>query len=872
MADRPAHTASGSDVAPAAFEPDDVAAERTALRRVAALAAAGGSPEAVFAAVALEGPALLGGALMSLARYEGDGTYQVILAETGGHVTVGSSHPTTIAANVSARIWRSHEPERIDDVAAVPDVLQGAGNVRACVAVPVVVDGSLWGSLAVCSCTEPLPLVAEDRLTAFAEIVAAAIVSAAARTSMQALADEQAASLRVAALVAQGAVEGAIFNAVAVEAAALIGDEHTTLARYEGRRTFTVLATRDGPAEPGTRYTVPVDDAGPSAEMLRTLKPARQKRCDTIADQSLGQGQLGPGPSVSVPIMVQGRLWGALVCRDAGRRLPTETEGRLVTFAELVGPALANVEARAELERFGREQAALRRVATLAASGVPYASVLRAIVTEVSTLFEVAAVSVGQYGRSGRWLRIGVAGGPTAEPSEPTSAPDEEAVAQEVLATGRPARVEDDPSPVDLHDDRRLLLCSGVPIRLEGETWGALVATAVRRPLPSGSETCLMQFTHIAATAVDGARSRDSLGRLAKDQSALRRVAELIASGAPLDEVFDAVATEASNILGKTTTGLFRYDADGFATLVARCRCSAPLGVRLAVDPAAVYQQRGRVRFATLVGTPYAALVRDFGAGEVVAAPIVVEGQFWGGFTTSTPGEPLSAEAGFRLEEFAGLAAAAVASAENRAKLRASRARLVVMANETRQRLQRDVHDGAQQRLVQTVLTLKLGLDLAARGEDPVELMREALENAERATVELRDLVHGILPASLSRGGLRTGIESLIAGLSVPVDLDVAGLADQRLPTDLEVTAYFIVAEALTNVVKYAEATRVGVSLAADAGVLTIEVVDDGRGGADRHGSGLTGLADRVDAMSGSLLLTSPPGGGTTVRVALPCL
>lgn len=253
-----------------------------------------------------------------------------------------------------------------------------------------------------------------------------------------------------------------------------------------------------------------------------------------------------------------------------------------------------------------------------------------------------------------------------------------------------------------------------------------------------------------------------------------------------------------------------------------------------------------------------------------MAAPIAIEGQFWGGFATSTPGETLSVDAEGRLFEFAELAGAAVAHAENKAKLRASRARLVMMADETRQRLQRDVHDGAQQRLVQTVLTLKLSLDMLARAEDPVELMEEALQNAERATVELRDLVHGILPASLSRGGLRTGLESLIAGVTAPVHLDVSALPEQRLSTDLEVTAYFIVAEAVTNVVKHAKASHTRVIVAADADSLTIQVIDDGQGGADPRGSGLIGLADRVDASNGNLLLTSPAGEGTTLRVTLP--
>ena len=848
----------------------DVAAEQVALRRVAAIAAAGEPPEAVFAAVTAEGSALLGGVLLSLARYERGGTEQVIVAQTGGHVSVGAWFAATNPLGISARMWKSGRPERTDyftDIGMPPVIV---GGVRACVAVPVVVDGALWGSLAAASRTGPLPAATEDRLTMFAEIVAGAVVSAAARTSLRVLADEQAALLRVAALVAQGAAEAAIFDVVTVEAASLVNDEPTTLVRYEGHRSFTVLATRGGPAKPGTRYTVPVNDAGTSAEMLRTRKPARQDRYDTIADQSFGYRTFGLGSSVTVPIMVEGRLWGALGCLNDGRRLPAETEARLAKFAELVGSALANVQARAELERFGDEQAALRRIAELAASGVPHPAVLRAIVVEVSLLFDDVVVSAGQYDSSSTWRRVDAATGPHGDAPVPPSPAEEDAVAQEVLITGAPSRQEDETPAVAGFDEGTVLRGCGVPIRVEGETWGALVATAGQPPLPSGTEDRLTQFAHLAAVAVTSGRSRDTLGRLAREQAALRRVAELIARGASLQEVFDAVATEASNLLGKTSASLFRYDPDGFATIVAQCHSPNPVGLRVESSAVGVRESRGTIRFATLAGTAYEHLAEEYGVGAMVAVPITVEGHIWGGLATTTPGQPLSADAEQRLCEFAELAAAAVANAENKAQLRASRARLVVMADETRQRLQRDVHDGAQQRLVQTVLTLKLGLDLAARGEDPVELMREALQNAERATVELRDLVHGILPASLGRGGLHTGLESLIAGLTVPVDLDLAALPDERLPTELEVTVYFVVAEALTNVVKHARATQARVGVAAEAHVLTIEVTDDGRGGADLRGTGLTGLADRVDALNGSLLLISPRGGGTTIRVALP--
>jgi signal transduction histidine kinase len=279
----------------------------------------------------------------------------------------------------------------------------------------------------------------------------------------------------------------------------------------------------------------------------------------------------------------------------------------------------------------------------------------------------------------------------------------------------------------------------------------------------------------------------------------------------------------------------------------------------------------GPLRLSTMAGTARADEARELGIEVVVGVPVIVEGQVWGALISSTPGDPLPADTENQLAEFAELAAAAIANAENKAKLRASRARVVATADEARQRLQRDVHDGAQQRLVQTVLALKLGLAAAAQGEDPVDLVREALEHAERATAELRDLVHGILPAALSRGGLHAGIDSLVAPLALPVDLDVTGLPPGRLPSAIEVNAYFVVAEALTNVVKHARATEVRVTVSTEEDRLMVEVGDDGVGGADpRRGSGLTGLADRVDALNGTLSVTSLVGAGTTVRVALP--
>jgi signal transduction histidine kinase len=202
-------------------------------------------------------------------------------------------------------------------------------------------------------------------------------------------------------------------------------------------------------------------------------------------------------------------------------------------------------------------------------------------------------------------------------------------------------------------------------------------------------------------------------------------------------------------------------------------------------------------------------------------------------------------------------------------KLTAARARLVAAADESRRRIQRDVHDGAQQRLVHTIITLKLAKRaLGDASGQASAFVDEALVNAERATAELRELVHGIMPAALSRGGLRAGVESLAGHVDLPVRVDVPS---QRLPTTLETTAYFIVAEALTNVVKHAGAGSAHVRAVIEGNALNLDVRDDGIGGANPdRGSGLAGLADRVDASGGTIAITSPPGEGTTLAVKLP--
>jgi len=405
---------------------------------------------------------------------------------------------------------------------------------------------------------------------------------------------------------------------------------------------------------------------------------------------------------------------------------------------------------------------------------------------------------------------------------------------------------------------------AAVPISIQGGLWGALVVVG-EAPLGMEIEENLIGFADLAGTAISAAQARAELRTLVVEQAALPRVAELVARGAALDEVFAAVVAETSTMLGDLAAVLLRYDPDDGATIVAVCNNPAPLGLRVPSGPAAPTGELPRTGRAGQVDqftdTRLAEIVRSLGAGAGVAVPVITEGRIWGALTISTPGPPLPGDTAERLAQFADLAAAAIANAENKSQLTASRARVVATADETRRRLQRDVHDGAQQRLVQTIITLKLARNSNTQPGPVANFIGEALYHAERANTELRDLVHGILPVSLSNGGLRTGLESLIGDLAFPVHLHMSA---PRMPPEIETTAYFFVAEALTNVTKHAHATHAEVAVKLDEDTLTLEVRDNGAGGADpRHGTGLIGLSDRVAAANGTLTITSTSSGTT---------
>ena len=375
--------------------------------------------------------------------------------------------------------------------------------------------------------------------------------------------------------------------------------------------------------------------------------------------------------------------------------------------------------------------------------------------------------------------------------------------------------------------------------------------------------------------------SRDVLGVLADQQAALQRIATLVARAVPPSEVFSAVAEEVARCLGVSHATLVRYESDGAAiVLAARNEPGSnrmPVGMRLSFEgdnvAAMVYRARGVARIDSHENASgrAAKFIRGIGLHSGVGAPIVVNGRLWGAAIVGSSGpERLPPDTEARVGDFADLVATAIANADARAELTASRARIVTAADAARRRFERDLHDGAQQRLV------SLGLQLrTAEASVPPELhalkeqVSDIVTGLSGVSDDLQEISRGIHPAILSRGGLGPALKTLARRSAVPVTLQLG--IDRRLPESAEVAAYYVVAEALTNVAKHARATEVKVIVAVDGANLRLEISDDGIGGADSHnGSGLIGLVDRVEALGGHMEISSVAGSGTSLLAMIP--
>jgi signal transduction histidine kinase len=374
------------------------------------------------------------------------------------------------------------------------------------------------------------------------------------------------------------------------------------------------------------------------------------------------------------------------------------------------------------------------------------------------------------------------------------------------------------------------------------------------------------------------AQERASSGRI---EAALRRVATLAAQAAPADELFAAVLEEAEHLLQADQMTMIRYASDGTSTVVASWRRTGD-----AAPPVGDRQQLGGTNLTTMIAQTcrparidtygdasgaVAAAARKWGFHAGVGAPIIVQGRLWGAMIACTVDEhPLPPDTETRLASFTELVATAIANAESLAELTASRARVVTAADETRRRIERDLHDGAQQQLVSLGLTLH-----AARKTVPAQLgeldsdLAHVADGLASVLEDLQEIARGIHPAILAHGGLGPALKMLARRCSIPVELDVR--TPDRLPEQIEVAAYYIVSEALTNATKHAQASLIHVDADAVGGALRLRIRDDGAGGADPvRGTGLVGLKDRIDALGGTITVQSPAGSGTSLDVELP--
>jgi signal transduction histidine kinase len=520
---------------------------------------------------------------------------------------------------------------------------------------------------------------------------------------------------------------------------------------------------------------------------------------------------------------------------------------------------------------------ALRRVTALVARGASESDLFSAVAQEVALLLGADAAGVLRYEPDGTatvagWWALPRLGVPLGTRLTVTG----EDVAASVLQTGEPVRTDRFEGPAGSATARLRQLGArsviAAPITLEGRLWGVAVAAATRpEGLPADGEWHIAGLVALVGAAVA------ELHQIADEHAALRRVAMLVARSAAPAEVFYEVASEVRELLGADVTTIARFEPDATATILAGVGTGQPLEGRWPVEPplsiAAVLRTGRPSRvddFAALESGGLADLVRREGLRSSVASPIYVGGRLWGAIVASSRHGPFPPDAEQRIADFTELAATAIANTEGRAELVASRARIVAAFDRARRVLERDLHDGVQQRLVSLALTLRGAQKRVPGGLPELDAsLSQAVEGLAEVLSELQEISRGIHPAILSQGGLVPALKTLARRSAVPVELTV--LAGGRMPEPVEVAGYYVVAEALTNVAKHAHASVVYVDVDVHGDALRLRIRDDGVGGADpSRGSGLIGIDDRVEALGGTMHIDSPAGKGTTLLVTLP--
>jgi signal transduction histidine kinase len=782
---------------------------------------------------------------------------------------------------------------------------------RRAVAIPIGVTGE-GGLVAVASERGDFPTALEQVLLSLAASHAATAFENArliqdrrraeeelqeAKRELEATVDERSAELhvandalsalrRVATLVARGVQPQDLFAVVAEEVSCVVDVPAVSVVRYESDGTATECANffTGGRLFPvGARMSID------GTNILRLVRDtSKAARIDDYAETEGEMAEIvrraGVRSTVGVPIVAAGRVWGTMVgYTTEPEPLPVDIEARLTDFSELLATAIENAESREALQRLVDEQAALRRIATLVVEGATEAELFTCVAREVSQVFGVGMVTIDRYDSDSAFSTVVASVDDPGFPIGSRWPLDGPSLGATVLATARPARI-DDYSNLQSTSAAAMRAWSvnsavGVPILVDSRVWGVIcVGTTDSAPLPETVELRLADFTELVATAIARAEARQAVAQLAQEQAALHRVATLVAHRAPPEELFAAVTEEVGHLLQVTSAAMGRYDPDGMFTTVAAWSTGVvafPVGRRWIPQgknvTTLVFETGSPARiddFADASG-PVGVAAREAGYRSAVGTPIIVEGRLWGVMTAASAKGSLPPDTEKRLERFTELVATAIANAESRSELAASRRRIVAASDEARRRIERDLHDGTQQRLITLLFQLTALKEAAPTGQVlTAELSRIEGELAS-ALDDLREMSRGIHPAILSEGGLGPALRVLARRSTIPVELDIT--TDTRLSEPFEAAAYYVASEALANTTKHAQASRIEVSLALRNDSLLLSVRDDGVGGADfGRGSGLVGLQDRVEALGGKIRIDSPPGGGTSLVVTLP--
>jgi len=532
-----------------------------------------------------------------------------------------------------------------------------------------------------------------------------------------------------------------------------------------------------------------------------------------------------------------------------------------------------------ELRRLADEQTALRRIATLVAAGAAEVDLVQAVTSEIGRLFDADTANTMRW--DGTEIRVIGDWSATGRPSQAgrVYSYGGDTITARVVNSGAPRRVD---SVADLETefarDRWIELnlhaSIGAPIVVDGRIWGVVTTSRYRPadPFPPGAEQRLGDFAALVAQAIANSEARREVATLAEEQAALRRVATLVAAGRKQSEVLEAVTKEVGQLFGARSVNLVRWEGvldevvvvDGWSD-----------GTEPPIPPRSLYHpEKGSATLQVLEtghSTRTDEASPELGRRSVIAAPVIVNAALWGALNALRPsGDAFPPGAEVRLRSFGDLVAQSIANAQAQEELHASRARIVRAADDARQKLERNLHDGAQQRLVAVSISVRLAAaKLPGAPEEARALLVAASEELTHALNELRELARGIHPAILTDRGLGPALEALAGRAPLPVE--VSNELDERLPPPVEAAAYYVVAESLTNIAKYAEASAVEVRVRRRDTVARVEVVDDGIGGADAsRGSGLRGLADRVEALEGRLGVESPPEAGTRVWAEIP--